>query len=255
MKEQTKGFLVVGSRKKNYYVLAVNLLEAVKDYYPEAQTCLVTEERFLDGREEVADHLVFCDDHYRAKLWGMTQTPFDITFYMDADMECVHEDIALVFDELGDDDLVFTGLPRDRWYVFKDTEFPGGTFTLCGGVCLYRSESPLVMEFMSDWFKYYDLQKSEQWWPLDENGEFDTYNYPHHLRIWDQFTLWYLTNKVDKYQELKVSIFDDDLKWNYWSSLDRTRNPPNCGFDRVVLYHYSSGFDKGQDLDATKINI
>lgn len=235
MKKPNNGYLVVASRQILYYNWAIQLLESVKDFYPEAQVCLVTEEKFLDGRESVADHLIFCDDHVRAKLWGMAQTPFDTTFYMDADMDCIHEDIAKVFDELGDSDLAFAGLPKNRWDIFKDTEFPGGTFKLCGGVCLYRSSDPLVMEFMNDWYEYYKKQEAGDWWPLNENNEFDKENYPYHLRIWDQFTLWWLTEKEKKYSSLKVKIFDDDLKWNYWALWNRRFPMP----DDTVLVHYS----------------
>lgn len=246
MQNETKGYLVVASRKSNFYSGAINLIESVKDYYPEANVCLVTEERFCDGRESIADHLIYCSDHYRSKMWGMARSPYDITFYMDADMECVHEDISKVFDNLKDDDMVFTGLPRDRWYVFKDTEFPGGTFTLAGAVCLYRSARTLVREFMHDWFNYYCKQHDGSWWPLDENNNFDTYHYPHHLRVWDQFTLWWLTNKEDKYKELKISIFEDDLRWNYWTLLDRLRNMPT---QPIILMHYSNVMEKDKPLN------
>ncbi len=102
----SKGFVVVASKKQNFYTYAINLIESIKDYYPEAQVCLVTENRFLDGRQDVADIVIECDDHYRAKLWGMSQTPWDITMYCDADMECEHEDISTVWDSLEDNDLV-----------------------------------------------------------------------------------------------------------------------------------------------------
>ena len=94
------GYLVVASRKKSFYRLAINCLESLKDYYPDARCCLVTEEKFLDGREDIADDLIFCDNHYRAKLWGMANSPYDITMYIDADSEIEHEDIAIVFDEI-----------------------------------------------------------------------------------------------------------------------------------------------------------
>lgn len=237
---QNNGYLLVASNHYRYYAWAMNLAESIKDYYPEAQICLVTEERFLDGREEVADHLIFCDNHYRAKLWGMANSPFDNTFYIDVDMEIIGEGIETVFDELGDNDMMFTGLPKDRWYVFKDTQFPGGTFTLCGGVCLYNSK-PLVKEFMQEWYNYYVEQYACRWWPKKEDGTFDTDLYPHHLRIWDQFTLWWLTNKEEKYADLKIEVFENDLKWNYWALLDRTRTPMPPD---TVLYHRSFTADK-----------
>ena len=109
MSEPTKGYVVVASRTKFFYVSAINLIESILDFHPEAKITLVTEERFLDKRSEVCDKIIFCDDHKRAKLWGMARTPYDITFYIDADTECEHEDIANVFDLLGDDDIQFTG--------------------------------------------------------------------------------------------------------------------------------------------------
>jgi hypothetical protein len=226
--ELTKGYLIVASRDEIYYSWATKLLGDIKDFYPEAKVCLVTEERFLDSRADEADEILICDDNYRAKMWGMANTPWDITFYMDADMECMHEDISKVFDELDDNDMMFTGLPVDRWYIFGPTEFPGGTFTLCGAVCLYR-KTPIVIEFMQDWYEYYNKQRDGSWWP-------DEKLYPKHLSVWDQFTLWWLTNKEEKYKDLKIEIFEDDLKWNYWSLLDRKKQPLK---EDVVLLHLS----------------
>ena len=242
LQSKTKGYLVVGSTKFQFYKFAINLVESIKDYHPEAKVCLVTEERFLDGREKIADDLLLCGSGVREKLWGMANSPYDLTFYIDADAEVIHEDIAKVWDELGDNDMVFTGLPEDRWYIFKDTKFPGGTFTLCGAVCLYDSSNQLVMEFMQDWHDYYVKQAERTWWPLNENGHFDFDLYPEQLGCWDQFTLWWLTEKVDKYKELKIGIFEDDLKWNYWALLDRIKHPMA---DDVVIHHLSCQADKG----------
>ena len=239
---KTKGYLVVGSKHYRFYSFALNVIESIKDYYPEAKCCLVTEERFLDGREKIADDLLLCGSGVREKLWGMANTPYDLTFYIDADSEVIHEDIAKVWEELGDHDMMFTGLPRDRWYVFKDTEFPGGTFTLCGAVCLYDSSNPLVMEFMKDWYEYFIKQDNGTWWPTNENGDFDDELYPReNLSCWDQFTLWWLTEKEPKYQDLKVGIFEDDLRWNYWAILDRTRHPMA---ENTVVYHLACQADK-----------
>ena len=80
----------------------------------EAKICLVTEEHFLDDRADEADKIILCDDHYRAKLWGMAQSPWDITMYVDADMDCEHEDIAKVWDEMKDYDMVFHALTPER---------------------------------------------------------------------------------------------------------------------------------------------
>jgi hypothetical protein len=234
-KTETRGYLLVASKEPRYYSWACNLLDGIKDYYPEANICLVTEERFLDHRADGADEVIFCDDHYRAKLWALSQTPYDLTFYIDADMEIIGEGIETVFDELGDKDLMFTGLPKDRWYVFMETEFPGGTFTLCGGVCLYR-KTEKTMQFMKDWYEYYVKQYARQWWPKNDKGDFDYELYPDKLRVWDQFTLWWLTEKEPKYKDLQIGIFDNDLRWNYWQLLDRVKTPMP---EDTVLLHLS----------------
>ena len=37
----------------------------------------------------------------------MANSPYDVTMYVDADMECEHEDIMTVWDNLDDKDMVF----------------------------------------------------------------------------------------------------------------------------------------------------
>ena len=240
LKRQNNGYLIVASKEYVYYPWAINLAEQIKDYYSEAKICLVTEERFLDDRAKIADHIIYCDNFVRAKLWGMSKTPFDNTFYIDADSECLHEDIANVFDELGDNDMVFTELREECYHFFKDIYFPGGKFTLCGGVCLYNSKSPMVKHFMQDWYHLYIKQTNGQWWPTDESGEFDKETYPYHLRHWDQFGLWWLTEKEEKYRDLKVKIFEDNYRWNYWSLLHREKPMP----ENTVIYHKSYTGDR-----------
>ena len=237
MKAENNGFLVVASKDYRYYAWGVNLLEQIKDYYPEAKTCFVVKERFCDGREEVADHVVYCGDHYRAKLWGMSQSPFDKTFYIDADMECLHEDIATVFDELGDNDMVFNILEEKNHDIFVESHWPGRTFVLCGAVCLYTKE---MLPFMKDWFELYDKQMNNEWWPTDENGDWDQETHPRRLKHWDQFTLWWLVNKEEKYKDLKIGEFKENDRWNYWSLQHRKEPMP----DDVILYHRSFVADK-----------
>ena len=242
MPTKNDGYLIVASKNYSFYAFACNLAEGIKDYYPEAQICLVTEERFCeDGRaDRIADHLIYCDDNVRAKLWGMAQTPFDRTFYIDADAECMHEDIATVFDELGDNDMMFTGLPEDRWYIFNDKPFPGGKFELCGGVCLYR-KTDRTIKFMNDWYDLYNQHSSGKWWPTNEHGQPDYDNFPKRLRQWDQFSLMWLTAHTEEYSDLKVEIFENDLKWNYWAILDPETHPME---EDTVIYHLSCAADR-----------
>lgn len=242
----TKGYIVVASNKFNFYQSAIFLIQTIKDYHPEANVTLFTEQGFLDGRESIADNVVICGNWKREKLLAMWKTPYDITFYLDADMQCLHEDIANVFDELGDYDMMFTGLPEHRSYLFNGWEFEQGNahFELCGGVCLYDIRKPLVREFLEEWDELYRQQVKGTWWPLNEEGEHDYYNYPESFKAWDQFPLWWMTTKSEKYKDLKVGIFEDDLRWNHWAHLWDIEFPKNPS----VLIHMSAAMKKNSHL-------
>ena len=244
MKEQTKGFVIVASRNPNFYLYACNLMGSIRDYYPDANITLFTEERFADERaEDLADNVVFCGGHYREKLTGMSNTPYDITMYVDADMECEHEDIVKVWDEMKDYDMVFHELTKDRekFYAVRQFRHNGKMekYRLCGGVCLYRSENPLVRDFMDDWDALYRKQFDGSWKP----SGFDENVWSKDLKHFDQTTLWWLLNKVDKYKDLKIGIFEDDIRWNYFTqySYDKdviqSSKPP-------ILRHYSGCLEK-----------
>ena len=251
MSQPTKGYVIVASRKRVFYVSAINLMESIKDVYPEAKICFFTEEQFLDGQESIADEVHFVNDHARAKLDGMARSPYDITFYIDADTECEHQDIKTIFDNLGDNDLMFTGLPADRHYCYAEVFFegarkPDGTkagFELCGGVCLYDMRKPLVREFMKDWYDLTVRQYNRLWWPTKEDGTEDIENYPTTLKRWDQFSLWWLVNKEPKYKDLKVSVLEDDARWNFYSKYKYQHN-----IKPVVIRHYSSSGAKSMDF-------
>lgn len=243
---QSKGFVVVASKNANFYVYAINLIESIKDFYPEAQVTLVTEKRFLDGREDIADQIIYCGSDYRAKLWGMSQTPYDITMYVDADMECEHEDIATVWDNMQDYDLVFHQLTEERgkYYAIRYFEVDNsprkGVYDLCGGVCLYRSGNPLVREFMEEWYDLFLRQYNNEWRPecfTDEE------QFRKDLKHFDQTTLWYMTQRMDKYKDLKIGYFHDDIRWNYFTQyqyegiVSIEGKPP-------ILRHYSGSLQK-----------
>lgn len=245
--EPTKGYLIVASRLKFFYLSACNLIESIKDFHPEAQCCLVTEERFLDDRGRAcADEIMFCDDHRRAKIWGMARSPYDLTFYIDADTECEHEDIATIFDRFEGNDIMFTGLPPERHYCYTEVHFEGarkpdgtkGGFELCGGVCLYDMRKEIVRKFMHNWYHLTVRQYANEWWPKKDNGEEDLENYPESLKRWDQFTLWWLTNKDEMFTDLKYGVLEDDSRWNYYSKYRGGAEAHNK--DPVVIRHYSS---------------
>lgn len=247
---KSQGYVVVASKKISFYHAAINLIESIKDYYPEANCCLFTEDRFLDGREKIADHVISCDNNNRAKVLGMAKSPYDVTFYIDADTECVHEDIKTIFDQLDTTkyDLMFTSLTEDREYCYYGRKFGKVEFVLGGAVCLYNSKDPFVIEFMQEWYDLYNKHHHEKYW-LDKNEQWtqdvsawDNVNYPYkNLSQWDQFSLWWLVNKHEKFSKIRVGILDDDARWNYYSkyrdSLKHNKKP-------IVIRHYSSGLNK-----------
>ena len=248
----TRGYVVVGTVKKYFYLSAIHVIETIKAYNPDANVTLFTEERFLDGQEFCADKVEFVASHKRSKIDGMAKSPYDQTFYIDADCDIEHEDIAKVFDELGDNDLVFTGLPEERHYCYAEVYFPGATkpdgsmggFELCGGVCLYNMTNPLVKEFMVDWLDLTIRQYDGHWWPLNEDGTEDLKNYPASFKRWDQFSLWWLLNKEPKYETLKVSIFKDDARWNFFNGYRAEHNTKP-----VVIRHFSNSKAKHNNYD------
>ena len=248
----TKGYVVVASTTKFFYLSAINLIESIKYFDPNANVTLFTEERFLDGQESCADKIEFVNAHKRAKLDGMARSPYDQTFYIDADCEVEHEDIATVFDHLGDNDLVFTGLPPERHYCYAEVFFKGATkpdgskggFELCGGVALYNMSNPLVKSFMQDWYELTVKQYDGEWWPKKSDGTEDLDNYPASFKRWDQFSLWWLINKEPKYKDLKVSIFEDDARWNFFNGYLYPHNEKP-----VVIRHFSNVQAKKDSYD------
>jgi hypothetical protein len=51
-----------------------------------------------------------------------------------------------------------------------------------------------------------------------------------------------LTEKEEKYKDLKVGIFDDDLRWNYYNALNWAITKPETG--PVIIRHFSAGLNK-----------
>lgn len=240
--EPTKGFVFVASNKPSFYSSALNSIESIRDYFPEAKFAFFTEERFVDSRCDDIDHLFFVGNGIREKLYGIANTPFDITMYIDADTIIEHEDICTVFDQLEYYDMKFVKLTDDpiarRSFVEKDfkTDFGTETLSLCGGVCLYDSRNPLVKEFMSDWHKIYLKQEYDRWVPK---------GFPASVCRWDQFTLWWLTNKVDKYKELKIGEFEDNYRWNWFTSFRFDDNGNhNLVNKHPIIIHHSATMNK-----------
>ena len=237
-----KGYLICASYAPNFYLYALNLIESIRDHDPNANICLAVSPYLCDGRESIADHVIHVGDTPREKLIALTKTPFDITMYIDADSEVMHDDISTCFDQLNGNDIMFCALTAEREYCYTARSFPGGALELCGANFVYDNRKQIVKDFMKDWKDYYWAQHyNKDWWPTNEEGQPDYALYPETYRQWDQFTLWWLTKKVDKYKDLKFDIFEDDARWNWYALYIESRTPIK---DPAIIHHHSWGVSK-----------
>ena len=269
-KNPTKGFLTVATKRKQFLMSADNLKESLLDHYPEAKITLFTEQRFIDDPScqnyfrDFDQVLPTPSNTNREKMWGMANSPYDLTFYMDADVEIVSKDISNVFDHLEDGkyDMAYVNLTKEGSKHFVDWDWGPNILddgwkgvpdhlAHCGGCALYDTRNPLINEFMMDWYNLYLLQRIGKWNPK----EFHNINVES-FRYWDQLTLWWLIYHSPKYKSLKWKFFDDNYRWNYFTSfgfnkdgthnfhkLDTKRDYWKTNPDPVVI-HYSSWMDK-----------
>ena len=269
----SKGFVTVASKRKQFLMGADNLKESILDYYPEAKITLFTEQHFIDDPEcqiyfQDFDQVIATPaGTNREKMWGMANSPYDLTFYMDADIEIGHEDIKNVFDHLEDGkyDMVYVNLTKEGAKHFAEWEWGPNLYDdgwrgvpdhlcHCGGVALYDTRNPLIREFMLDWYQLHLKQVRGDWNPPEceyiRKGNF---------RQWDQLTLWWLIYHSPKYKSLRWKFFDDNYRWNYFTSFgfnkDGTHNchivDPTRDYwktvDEPVVVHFSSWMDKYGD--------
>ena len=220
------GFLVVASITEEYVKSANFCGNSIKDNYPEAHVTLVVPEALKKYVDLSAFDIVISEgvpDHVRTKLYALSKTPYtNLTVYVDADMECQHEDVSTIWDQIGEDqDMLITKI---RPYNGKISKWKNGEFTMHGGFFMYRTK-PHVIEFMKKWYDDYVTQRAEMWPYAEEE-------YPISLRPWDQFTLWKLLN-LDK-MPLAVDFFKDDARWNFVNGYYRTEtNNP------IIFWHHT----------------
>lgn len=271
MKENpTKGFVTVATKRKNFLIGADNLKESLLDHYPDAKITLFTEQHFIDDPSCEAYFRDFDkvlptpSNTNREKMWGMANSPYDLTFYMDADIEIAHDDVVNIFDHLEDGkyDMAYVNLTREGAKHFAEWEWGPNHYddgwkgipdhlAHCGGVALYDMRNPLIKEFMMDWYELFLKQRVGEWNPEALNnirkGNF---------RQWDQLTLWWLIYHSPKYKSLKWKFFDDNYRWNYFTSFGFNKDGShNCHIvdpkrdywktdPEPIVIHYSSWMDK-----------
>ena len=223
--QKTKGYIYVASMNKKYYEAAKISAESLLDFYPEAKITLATHEHWV--QEE--DHKIFdtiitgVPSNNRAKLWALSQTPYDITMYIDADTYIQHEDIQSAFDFIGDNDIIFT---RNRPYNAKITMLSDTEEMIyhCG-IFVYRNNEQ-TKSLMDDWYAYYRNQIKD---------DYDPSPYPRDVKPWDTFTMWYLLNKTDHKDKIKVGDFPEpDARWNFVVG----QKPEELLGKDVIITHY-----------------
>ena len=243
MSDLQNGFLIVASCWPQYVQSAKIAGASIKDYYPDAHVTLFVPKHLYDRELDDIFDIVVTDevpDHTRTKLWALSRTPYkNLTVYVDADMECVHEDIQTVWDQIPTDtDVLITKI---RPYNGKIAKWDNGEMIYHGGFFMYRN-NPHTIELMEKWWVDYEKQKSEPWpW-----GSV----HPISLRPWDQFTLWKLLN-IDK-MPVKVGIFNDDARWNFVNGYYLTENK-----QPVIFYHHTVPFmrEREQQQEQAKKEI
>lgn len=226
MADLRNGFLIVASNDPGYVVGANFLAASIKDYYPESHiTMFVTPQLRSQVDDDVFDMVISenVPSHIRTKLYALSRTPYtELTCYVDADMECMHEDVQNIWSEMPDDcDILITKI---RPYNGKEHKWKTGEMVYHGGFFLYRSNEQ-TKHFMERWWQDYVKQRAEPW-PYPEDV------IPKSFGQWDQFTFWKLMNE-DKLP-VNVQVFKDDARWNFVNGyyLSETRSP-------IVFYHHT----------------
>lgn len=220
------GFLLVASITQEYVQSANFAAASIKEYCRSAHITLFVPEKLRQYVDDTVFDIIQSDgvpDHTRTKLYALSRTPYtDLTLYVDADMECMHEDVEHVWDEMPDDvDILITKI---RPYNGKIAKWPTGEMIYHGGFFMYRN-TPEVLTFMEQWWLDYVKQRSEPW-PYPEH------EIPLTLRPWDQFTFWKLLN-IDRLP-VRVGVFEDDARWNFVNGYFTNENK-----GPIVFYHHT----------------
>ena len=252
----SKGFVLVASKKFSFFIAAKNLAENILDYIPDAKVTLFTEQHWIDKHISDLDHfdqvLPTISNGIREKMYGMANTPYDLTLYLDCDIEIHHQDIDTIFDQIDDDtDMMWVRLTKKGARVFAEWnwgdnlldngyEGPPDHLSHCGGVCLYDTRNPLIKEFMTDWYSLYYQQRDNSWMP----EEFK--NIPNSFKQWDQLTLWWLLWHSPKYKSITWKFFKENYRWNYYTSFGFPWNEVRIPMvdKEPIIVHHSRTMDK-----------
>ena len=233
----SEGFILVASKRYNFYRSAIICAETLRDHYSKADITLFTHEEWVDEGCDVFDNVITSIPYdNRAKLWALDKSPYDLTMYLDADIQINDSEISTCFDLISDDvDILMTKI---RPYAAAITEFPGGEMTWHCGVFLYR-KNERTSQLFRDW--YHDYKDQRKSWPFNEEL------YPKTLQPWDTWTFWKLLN-LDGYKDrVNIDRFPDDARWNFhnlrYSELDGKS---------IIVYHNTIRKNKDHERDITE---
>lgn len=226
----TKGFMYSATCREPYLHSAIYSAESLKDYYQDAKIVLYTEERWrhIAVKADVFDTIITnCPYDQRTKIYMLQHTPFDKTFYIDADTEITSEDIKHIFNELPKTtDICITNI-RDysgaEVYLTKDIDEKYKMIHHCGVFGYWKR--PHIIKFMKMWYDQYHFQRTEKFEKM----------YPKYLksvRQWDQFAWWFLLN--EKKYKIDISIMNDDARWNYINNYKSSETTSD-----IVIYHHT----------------
>lgn len=199
-----KGYIYIASLKKRYYHLAVYSATTLKDFYPDANITLFTHEKFLDNKADIFDTVITdIPIYYRTKMWGMANTPYKKTIYIDADSAIVNKDISILFNDLDDCDMFFGPV---AWYTPGNIAwaYMDKAMTIRpkyhGAVCGYN-KTDLTIDFMNTWYEDYIKQRSTPW----PHTKYDS-----KWQIFDMFTLWRMTcgrfEEYERFNKLHIKM-------------------------------------------------
>ena len=220
------GYLYVATVRHEYYIAAKRSAKSLLDFYPEAKIALFTLPEWVEEEDhEIFEHIrTDGPNHVRTKLWALAHTPYYKTMYVDCDTFIQHEDISTVFDYLGDNDIIFT---RNRPYNAKITKLNDTEEMIyhCG-IFVYK-KTKNTLSLMLDCYERYLEQVAPG---------FDPSPYSERVRPWDTFTMWYLLNKTEYKDTIKVGDFPSpDARWNFCMG----QKPEELMGEDVIISHYT----------------
>lgn len=229
IENQNNGFMYAATCKEPYLQSAIYSAESLKDYYNDANITIYTEERwrYIAENAGVFDNIITdCPYNIRTKLFMLSKTPYQKTFYIDADTEIMHEDIKYIFNELKlESDVCITKI-RDysgaEVYLTKNKSPHEKMIHHCGLFGYWNRDH--ILKFMEAWYHQYMFQRTNQF----------TNEYPKYynsVKQWDQFAWWFLLN--EKNMKLKIDIMNDDARWNFINNYKQSETKS----DIVVMHH------------------